>query len=239
MTTLDTAPGRFPETTWGLVRRLRTSTDDERRITLDLLARRYWKPVYSYLRATTHRPSEDLKDITQAFFLWLLQEDVLARYSPDRGSLRAYLKALLHNFHGNRIQAARALKRGGGIAPLSLAEAATDDFPDAQSPSPEESFDRSWISELIRRATDRVRQDSLSGDSQIPWRVFEAYDLRSGAEQPTYEEVAKRLDLKVSDVRNHLGSMRRRIRQLIQEELRDTVGSDSELQEEWNALFGS
>ena len=89
------------------------------------------------------------------------------------------------------------------------------------------------MAEIIRSATDRARRD-LSG--KAPWRAFEEYDLAN--ERPTYADVAVKLGIKESDVRNHLFLVRTKMREYIREELRDTVSTEEEAREEWNALFG-
>ncbi len=74
----------FPATTWGMVRQLADSSGSQRREGLEALCRRYWKPVYRYLRIGFAKSNDDAKDLTQAFFAWLLEGDVLERYRPDR-----------------------------------------------------------------------------------------------------------------------------------------------------------
>jgi len=237
---VDTSLGgrsrEFPETTWGLVCRVSHPKPEERLAGLETLCRRYWKPVYYFCRGAWAKTNEEAKDLTQDFFSWLLEGEVLSRYAPGRGSFRAYLKGLLRNFSGNQHQAMNRIKRGGGARRFSLPEEAAAIVPDPRARTPEEEFDRVWLAEVVRLATERARADL--GES-IPWKVFEEYDLRDAPERPTYEEVARRLGLKESDVRNHLYSIRGKVREFIREALRETVGSEEEVQEEWNVLFGS
>ena len=51
---------------------------------LDQLCRRYWRPVYVYVRATGVLPHE-AEDATQEFFADMLRRDWLKRADPDRG----------------------------------------------------------------------------------------------------------------------------------------------------------
>lgn len=241
-TSLGGLAGGFPETTWGLVCRIRNPRAPEFHAGIEALCRRYWKSVYRFARAAWAKSNDDAKDLTQAFFLWLLEDgDALTKYAPERGSFRAYLKGLLRNFSGNQLQAMQRLKRGGGFRRFSLDDpdsALAEAVPDPRTATPEDLFDRAWIAEVVKRSTERARLQ-FESDGSARWRVFQEYDLGASPERPTYEEVAKRLGIKESDVRNHLFTVRDKIRAFIREELRDTVTCDEEVQEEWRALFGA
>jgi RNA polymerase sigma-70 factor (ECF subfamily) len=224
----------FPETTWGLVRRMQTDP----REAVETLCERYWKPVHQFVRAAWAKTNEDAKDLTQAFFVWLLESQVTKKFEPERGSFRSFLKSLLRHFVAHQHDALRRLKRGGGVKFLPLDdEAAAAEAADPKEASPELVFDRAWVAEVTRRALDRVRKRHASGARAAQWRAFEAYDLAKG-EQPTYAALAARLGVKESDVRNYLFAVRERVREEIRAELSDTVADETELQAEWDALFG-
>ena len=234
--------GPFPATTWGLITRLRDSTPESRREGLEKLCLRYWKPVYQYVRIAFTRTNEDAKDHTQAFFLWLSEGDLLTRYTPERGGFRAYLKGLLRNFMADQDKALRRLKRGGGVKKLPLEDdlkSLQDLLPDPRATDPQEVFDQAWKKELLDAALERTRQLHTTMERALQFRVFEEYDLAESAETPTYAQVAEKLGIKESDVRNHLFAVRERLRSEIQSEISETVGDLGELQEEWNALFGA
>src|SRR6185436_15636171 len=84
------------------------------------ICRRYWKPVYAYVRAAWAKNNESAKDLTQAFFLSLLEDERLKEFDASRGNFRGYVKMLLRSFVGHQDRALAALKRGGGAAVLSL-----------------------------------------------------------------------------------------------------------------------
>ena len=238
-TSLGLGPQEFPLTTWGLVSKIRKATD-ERQTALETLCTRYWRPIYSYVRRAWRKSNEDAKDITQAFFLWLMEGDVLAKYETGRSSFRFYLKGLLRNYMRNSEQALQRIKRGGGVKHLPLVDELRDlseVIPDEAVDSPEEAFDRAWVDQLIERATERAREHCKANDQEIRFKAFEAYELARPGVQPTYTGVAEALGLKVSDVRNHLFAVRERIRTEIRNELRETVSSTEQLETEWRELF--
>jgi DNA-directed RNA polymerase specialized sigma24 family protein len=120
----------------------------------------------------------------------------------------------------------------GDDAPLK------DMLPDPGAADPEQVFDRQWRSVLIQNAVDRVRRRWTADDRAPRFRAFEMYDLAPPDRRPTYAEVAERLGLKESDVRNHLFAVREAIRAEIRRELSEMTAGPAELAEEWNAFFG-
>jgi hypothetical protein len=148
------------------------------------------------------------------------------------------LKGLLRNFGRNARQAARALKRGGGVAAASLDDGETPDPADTRARDAEAAFDAAWINEVTRRAVERVR-GRLAKNRAVQWRVFEDYDLREEGERPTYGELAATHSVKETDVRNYLYSVRGKVRDAIREELCDTVATRHELESELRLVLAS
>lgn len=229
-------PRDFPRTTWGMVVRVRDPRNPECRAGMEQLCQRYWDPICQYARAAWARSDEDARDLTQDFFVWLLEGEVLARYAPELGSFRNFLKGLLRNFGRNAAQAARRLKRGGGRPVLSLQD---ESVPEPAIAAAEEAFDRAWVEAVTGRAIAKVRAKLEAGPRAVQWKAFEAYDLAAPDAKPTYGAVAAALGIKESDVRNHLFSVREKVRAEIRAELCDTVSSNRDLEDEWRRVVGS
>src|SRR5262245_3027935 len=104
-TSLGGPGGRFPETVQELVSGLRDPNGPGYREALEGLCARYWKPVYAFIRAGWAKTNDDAKDLTQAFFLWISESEILVRFESERGGFRPYLKALLRNFMSNKERA--------------------------------------------------------------------------------------------------------------------------------------
>jgi RNA polymerase sigma-70 factor (ECF subfamily) len=224
-----------------MISRLQESDGDRRRAGLETLCRRYWKPVYWYLRFAWTKGNEDAKDLAQEFFSWLLEGDALKRFTPSLGRFRQYLKVVLRNFVRDHEVARSRLKRGGGvrILPLDGDEAAPDDLPEKPERSdPEEIFDHVWKSQIVREALERVAEKCRSQQRDDAFRVFQAYTSPSSGKRPTYAAVAGQMDLTVHQVQHYLTWVRREIRSEMLAELREMVSGGEELEEEWNALFG-
>ena len=241
MSDLDTSlggPGRqFPDTTWQMVTQMHAAGTSDYRQGMERLCRRYWKPMYYYARVAWAKSNEDAKDLTQAFLLWLVSGDALKRYVPDRGSFRSYLKVLLKRFIHDQADARHALKRGGGVKIVPL-DSLEDLQPDPRATDPEKAFDRAWGIALAREAVERVRARFEADGRALQFRAYEEYDLRPSEARPSYADVAARLGLSESDVRNHLFAVRKEIAAEIHAELAKTVMNAGDLEEEWDVLFG-
>jgi RNA polymerase sigma-70 factor (ECF subfamily) len=231
-TTLGGSQEAFPDTTAGVVGGFARGPEG-----LDELCRRYWKPVYAYVRAAWAKSNEDAKDLTQAFFLWLMEQDALARYDPGRGRLRAYLKTLLRRFVGHKEAAMNRLKRGGGVRVFSIDDSRAPELSGAGS-DPDQLFDRAWVLEVVGAAVERVKARCASGASLLAFQVYEAYALVPEPERPAYADLARRFDLGVGQVKQLIFDVRQRLRREVRAELARGTGSPRELEEEWHELFG-
>lgn len=242
MRPLDTTLGGpdrfFPETTAGFLSFLRQATEEGYRAALEILCRRYWKPVYAYVRAAWSKTNDDAKDLTQAFFLWLQENGALKRFDEARGGLRPYLKVLLRRFVKDRDVALHRLKRGGGQILLSIDAADIDRLAaDARTADPEALFERVWRTELVEQAVDRLRQRCLGEGRATAFAVFESYDLSAESARPTYRDLAARLGLTDAEVRRHLVAIREELLREIRSEIAELASDDLERTDEWNTLF--
>jgi RNA polymerase sigma factor (sigma-70 family) len=237
-TEIGAGNAQFPPTTWSLVQNL--SERGSREEAFQGLCQRYWRPIYCYVRRAWRKGNEDAKDTTQAFFAWLVSGDVLARFDPSQGHFRYYLKGLLRNFVLKQEAAGRALKRGGGAAPLELGalEQAESVLPPSDADSPEEAFDRQFVSDLLDAALARTRARCEAAGALDSFRAFELYELGAPGTKPTYASVADELEVSPNVVRHRLGAVRAQIQVELRALLRETVSSPEQFATEWAALFG-
>ncbi|HYE99980.1 MAG TPA: hypothetical protein VEJ18_13765 [Planctomycetota bacterium] len=235
-TTLGGSANAFPPTTADLVERLRSPDDPGYQAGLQALCRDYWRPVYAYIRIAQARTNEDAKDLTQAFFAWLLEGDALRKYAPEKGGFRPYLKVLLRRFLAHADEARAALKRGGGTRTFSI-DALPEglDDPPAGSSDPEAVFEQAWRNAVVHRAIDEVRRRRTAQEDAVAVRVYESYVL--SPDPPTYAELARTLQLTEADVKACLVRMRRDVQEEIRRQLSRTTADDHELAAEWNVLF--
>jgi len=242
-TSLGGAAVKFADTVWGMIERARDDSPTVRQAGLDELARNYWKPVYHYLRVAWAKSNEDAKDLTQAFFLWLTDRQALARYAPERGTFRTFLKALLRHFVQHHDQALDRIKRGGGrvFIPLDGEDASLSGIvPDPKALSPDDAFEKEWRNTLMAAAVERVRRRLTAEGAGVKFRVFEAYYLNGHEDdRPTYTTVASRLGVKEGELKHYLTDVREDVRNEIRAQLSQTLTQPEDFQEEWNAFFGT
>lgn len=225
----------FPATTVGMVSALKSPL--EKRAGLGTLSRRYWKPIYRYVRIAWAKSNEDAKDLTQAFLIWLMDSDALVNFDPSRGSFRRYLQVILKRFVGHQEEALRRLKRGGGVDVISLDGLPLP--PEDDSVDPEKAFTQSWMMEVVAHALNRVRARAEASGLQEALKTYEACVLGTLGQAPSQAELAEKLGVSPAAVKKHLFTIRQEIRTEIRAELAQMTSDPRELNEEWNAIFGA
>jgi DNA-directed RNA polymerase specialized sigma24 family protein len=236
---VDAPSGRFRTTRWSLVLRAKDPNDPLRGPALNDLCQGYWGPLYVYLRRKGRSP-EDSRDIVQGFFAYLLEKAVVEKAARDRGRFRSFLIGVLENYLANEHRKAAALKRGGGAAPLSLdfdREERLESIEPSDSSTPLDAYHRAWALAVLRRAFDSFRGESLKTHPGEHVEALVAH-LQGPSEDPTRNGLATRLGRSPGDVKHLLSRSRRRLRELILDQLRDTVETEAEVEEELRDLFG-
>lgn len=231
--------GIFATTHWSVVLAAGDSALPGAREALEKLCRTYWYPLYAFVRRQGHSP-EDAQDLTQEFFARLLEKDYLKRLIHREGKFRSFLLKLLQHFLLNEWHKVRAQKRGGGRALFSLDGLDAEqryrlEPPDADSP--ERAFERRWARTLIERSLARLRDDyAAGGKAELFERLKDYQPGEHGA--VSYAELGAQLGLSEGAVKVAVHRLRQRHRELLREEIAQTVASDAELVEEVRHLIG-
>ncbi len=237
----ESKAGVFPDTRWTLV--LRASAPgcaDESRRALEELCRAYWRPVYAVTRreGLSH---EDAEDMTQTFFADLVATSSLERVSPERGRLRWFIQASLRHHLSHWRGRATAAKRGGGRAPLRLDLFGAGDFYQlipADQLTPEVLYDRHWTLALMDRAMSRLAAEQASRGHGDLFTSLRSAVTAEGSERP-YAEFAARHGLSEAAVKMTVSRLRGRLRDIIRAEVRETVSSPEEVDDEIRILFSA
>jgi len=99
----------FPDTCWTVLAEATLNGDDGGRNALDQLCRDYWQPVAVTIRKRGIS-ADRAEDLTQDFFLQLMQKSFFKRANPDRGRFRSFMLTSLRM--PRRIMKCHSIKRG-------------------------------------------------------------------------------------------------------------------------------
>ena len=215
----------FAPTQWSVVLAARDGEARLAQAALEGLCATYWRPLYGYVRSSGHSV-EDAQDLTQSFFAHLLEKHALQHVDPSFGRFRAFLLASIQNFMANEWRKDQAMKRGGGTQIVSLNEMARAErgiwFEPAESTTPEQIYERSWAMALLGRAASRLEEEfAAAGKSRIFARL-KPYLTGDGV--GSYAEAAAALGMNEVTVRVSVHRMRGRFRDLLQQEIAQTLG---------------
>ena len=235
------APGDiFATTHWTVVLAAGQRHSPQADVALEELCRSYWFPLYAYVRRRGHS-KEDAEDLTQEFFTRFLRKNYLGGLNSERGRFRAFLLAALKNFLANEWDRAHRQKRGGGVTPLSLDWQTADtqfQIADTTEPSPEKAFDREWALALLVKVIERLRAECEAegrGKQFAELKIF----LTAGKGELSHADAAKALGMDEGAVRVAVHRLRKRYRQLLRDEIAQTLADSADVDEEMRALFGA
>jgi RNA polymerase sigma-70 factor (ECF subfamily) len=235
------AGGRsFATTHWSIVLAAAHESRPDAQAALTTLCETYWYPLYAYVRRCGYE-SHDAEDLTQEFFARLLDKDYLASVDRSKGEFRHFLLASLRHFLANERDWSRARKRGGGRAVLSLdrGEAETSyRLEPSHELTPEKDFDRQWALTLLRQVMGSLEAEHVASGTK---RLFEGLSgfLTEAEGSCLHAEVARNMGMTEGAVKVAVHRLRRRYRQLLREQIAQTVASPEEVDEEIRHLFGT
>lgn len=227
----------FATTLWSVVLAAGDSGSGNSVAALEKLCTTYWLPIYTFLRRKGHSPA-DAEDLTQGFFVSLLEHESLASISPERGRFRSFLLASLRYFLADQRDRANALKRGGGRTPISLDADSAEAFyarQTADGDTPERCFERSWADALLRRAQQRLREECVKAGKQA---LFDDLGpVRPDDRELSYAEIAARHGFSENAARLAAFRLRQRYQELVSDEVRQTVATSEEVEDEIRYLL--
>lgn len=230
--------GRFATTHWSVVQAAGEPDSTRYRQALESLCQTYWFPLYVYLRRQGH-DTDRAEDYVQAFFAALLEKRGLRLADPKRGRFRSFLLASLKHFLANERAAAGAKKRGGGkkILPLDI-ETAENQYALQQREefSPEKLFERSWALTLLERTISRLRAESATEKKQKLFDCLQVY-LTAKDSAISYRQAAEELNITEGAVKVAVHRLRKRYRELLRDEIAQTVTTEEQINEEIRDLF--
>lgn len=232
--------GRFSTTHWSMVLAAGDFASAGSRDALERLCRTYWFPLYTYLRRRGY-DTHQAEDCTQAFFAGLLERGSLGRASPERGKFRSFLLSSLNYFLADERDRAGAQKRGGGkdIVSLDIEDAETRyRLEPAHDLTPEKLFERSWSLTVLGNAMARLKTEFTKAGKLHTFECLKLH-LPAGRGPASYETVAAKLGMSEAAVKAAVHRLRHRYRQLVRDEIAQTVSTPDQVDEEIRDLFAA
>ena len=223
----------FQTTRWSIVLQSKGDGQDAR-TALESLCRTYRAPVLAFIRGRGYR-NDVAEDMTQSFFAHFLEREDYAAADPARGRFRAYLLTAIRHFLVNHAAAANSAKRGGRLSIESI-----DEVPDqsalhpAADGTPEAAFDQAWALVILDTAMRRLRSEAKIADKQELFEQLRDF-LIEAPDDEDYARVAAKLQMRRNTVAVSVHRLRRRLSELVQEEVAQTAadraGMEIELRE--------
>ncbi|MGB0370484.1 MAG: RNA polymerase sigma factor [Opitutales bacterium] len=227
---LDQYSKKFQTTQWSLIREIE-SDSDAAKAALETLCRHYWKPVYHFTWNRVNDP-ERAKDITQSFFLKILEDKSFLKANPEAGRFRTFLLASIKNYIIDVERSNKALRRGGQYDFIQIDESeelsSSDDL--------DRHFDRVWAKQILKQVFEKMENEFTQSNKRDRYSALRPYLLNSPP-AGEYGNLAERLSMTESGVRSVLQRIRERFRTLFREEIHETLRDGRELKSEINYLI--
>ena len=176
------------------------------------LAQSYWYPLYGFVRQAGHT-EQDAKDLTQAFFAFLIERERLAGVIEGKGRFRSFLLTCLKNFLVSHHRKAKAAFRSPITPVLSLNELAAEErfqLEGHKDSNPEVSYEKRWARSMVDESLSNVEAYYENGGQLRLFKELIAYLIEDGECVP-YAELGQRLQMTESAIRNAMYRLKRRL----------------------------
>ena len=216
-------------TTWA-----RVVTEPGDHAGLARLCRLYWRPVHWQLATRRIDRDQNALELTEAFFAWLFEAGPAA-CPAETQSLRRFLGAAIEHFVASERPAATGVAGDRGEHFLDHDSIGGADLV-APSWSPDADFDELFAAALLEDTAAELSAQLEETGAAGERLAFEAWFL--GHQRPDADGLAAELGLSSAALKSTLEGNRRVLRSLLRARLADTLVSPSELEPEFDKLFG-
>jgi RNA polymerase sigma-70 factor (ECF subfamily) len=204
---------------------------------LEKLCRVYWYPLYAFVRRLGTTPS-DAQDLTQGFFLHLLERRLVAKADPEAGRFRSFLLASFKHFLAHEHERATAVKRGGGTSFVSFDELEPEQrykLEPQDAATPELLFERRWALQQIENALARLEAEYTAAGRGPLFELLKDY-VWGDQNALTLAQIADRLDLTEEAVKKTVQRLRQRFSDCLRSEVAQTVSTPDQIDQELRHL---
>ena len=228
----------FATTHWSVVLAAGVQDSPQAAAALEQLCRTYWYPLYAYVRRQGS-DAHDAQDLTQGFFARVLEKNYLAVVDREKGKFRSFLLAAMNHFLANERDRAHTLKRGGKQTFVSLDDATAEARyrHELASPlTPAMIFERRWALAVLDEALQRLRNEFVTTGREAQFDRLKSF-LEGEVGRGDYQIAAAELNVSPGAVAMAVQRMRLRYRELVRNEVANTVADPTEVEAEMRHLF--
>ena len=228
----------FATTHWSVVLQAGLESSVERSQALESLCGAYWYPLYAYIRRLGH-PPHDAQDLTQAFFAYVLEKELIAKANPTTGHFRSFLLASLKRFMANEYRRQQAEKRGGNAQTISFdAESAESRYTEglAGTEHPQAIYERAWAVAILDQAMKSLESEYAIARKELIFKELHVF-LQGDRSGSTYARIATGLAMTEGAVKVAVHRLRQRYRELLRAAVANTVADPLDVDEELKELL--
>ena len=232
----------FQTTCWTDILDAKTLDRARRRDVINDLIKRYWKPVYCYLR---HRgySNESAKDLTQGFFHEVVfNRELIQRADQTKGRFRTFLLTSLKNYTADVHDKETAGKRSPKAQVMSLKDGDMPDLLKTHSElEPDQIFHYAWATEILNQVLAEVRDNCYGAQRGKHWQVF--YEkvvtpILDNAEAPPLKELCAKYGIEnEAKASNMIFAVKSQFRSAMRSHLRPFVQSEADVEDEFRDIL--
>lgn len=228
----------FATTRWSVILHAGNEVSAEHASALAQLCQCYWYPIYAFVRRRGFNP-HDAQDLTQGFFLNLLERNYLDRADRQLGKFRWFLMGAVKHYLSHEYRKSQAQKRGGGQRCIPLDEIYAEKrfaLEPRTDVTPETMFERNWALTVLDRARQQLRDQYAVAGKSDRFEKLEPF-LPGGQPTESYAQIGLALGLGEGALRVELHRMKALFRKLVRVEIGHTVSTPTEIDEELQHLI--
>jgi RNA polymerase sigma factor (sigma-70 family) len=232
--------GCFGETHWSEIIASRTQNLEKRQKALDRLLTRYRRPVILYIQWKQRISATEAEELAHEFIHHWIRAEIHRKASPQGGRFRNFLKSCIDNFLIGVARSKHASKRNGEGKSHSLDEEIKDREPiqmaDQSHRELSAIMDRAWAEQVVQSALAQLQAECEDARRGHVFALLKPA-LSCDPDGQTYSECAEKLGITVQNVKTTVYRLRKRLHELIRQEVKQTVGNKSDWEDELRYLI--
>ena len=195
--------------------------------------------LYAFARRRGNSPP-DAQDLTQGFFLHILEHRALSGVDRLKGKFRSFLLACFQNYLSAETHRATDSSEEVIVSLFRLDLETAENryrYEPADYLTAEKIFEARWALTLLEHAMTVLRQEYVARGKESVFDILRAFvGIAETKPEDSYEQAAKALGMAVGTVKTFIHRLRKRYLAVVREEVARTVSDPAEIEGEIRAL---